>query len=67
MRIRSHVARSSASSEEVTTSVTPWSRFSDRKISSTRSFAPTSMPRVGSFTKRSRGSSVMARAMQTFC
>ena len=48
MAIRSQVVRSSSSSDEIITTVIPLSRLNLLSASSTRDFAPTSMPRVGS-------------------
>ena len=47
--------------------VTPLSRLNFFRAFSTSDFAPTSMPRVGSDTKRKPGSSAKAFARQTFC
>ena len=65
--MRSQVLRSSSSSEEIITTVTPLSRLNFFSASSTRALAPTSMPRVGSETKRNLGSRAKALARQTFC
>ena len=49
------------------TTVTPDSRLNFLSASSTSDFAPTSIPRVGSETKRNFGSRAKALARQIFC
>ena len=65
--IRSQVERSSSSSDEMMTTVTPLSRLNCLSAFSTSALAPTSMPRVGSETKRNFGARANALARQTFC
>ena len=55
MAILSQVCLSSSSSEEIITTVTPFSRLKRLSASSTSAFAPTSMPRVGSENEQESG------------